>query len=83
MRIPTNAFFWGVPEWLKIAYSGTCLDVTHFPEIFKSSNLILRHPNTSTDAVEGLKEARRNKNATIHSQDVPETKILAQNHVFG
>jgi hypothetical protein len=61
MRIQTNTFFWGVPEWLKIAYSGTFLDVNHFPEIFKSSNLFLRHPDTSADAVEGLREARRYK----------------------
>ena len=53
--------FWGVPEWLKIVFSGTFLDVNHFPWKVKSSNLFLRHPSTSVDDVEGLKEARSDK----------------------
>ena len=42
-------------------FSGTFLDVNHFPGIVKSSNLFLRHPNTSADVVEGLEGALRNK----------------------
>ena len=42
-------------EWLKIVFSGTFLDVNHFQKIVKSSNLLLRHPNTSVYVVEGLK----------------------------
>ena len=42
-------------------FSDTFLDVNHFPGIVKSSNLLLRHPNTSVDVVEGLEEARRGK----------------------
>ena len=42
----------------KSCFFGTFLDVNHFPGIVKSSNLFLRHPNTSVDVVEGLKEAR-------------------------
>ena len=45
-------------EWLNIVFSGTFLDVNHFPEIVKSSNLFLRHPSTFADAAEGLEEAR-------------------------
>ena len=69
MRIQTNTFFWGVPEWLKIAYSGTFLDVNHFPEIVKSSNLFLKHPYTSLDVVEGLKGALQN---TLGNKSLPE-----------
>ena len=42
-------------------FFGTFLDVNHFPGIIKSSNLLLRHPNTSVDVVEGLEEARSDK----------------------
>ena len=41
----------------KIVFFGTFLDVNHFPGIIKSSNLLLRHPNTSVDVVEGLEGA--------------------------
>ena len=77
MRIQTNTFFWGVPEWLKIAYSGTFLDVNHFPGIVKSSNLLLRHPNTSVDVVEGSEEARRGKSCNTSLLGRPGT------HDFG
>ena len=60
-KINQYIFFGGVPEWLKIVFSGTFLDVNHFPGIAKSSNLFLRHPNTSVDVVEGLKEAKSDK----------------------
>ena len=42
-------------------FSGTFLGVNHFPEIVKSSNLLLRHPDTSVDVVEGFKEASSDK----------------------
>ena len=45
-------------EWLKIVFSGTFLDVNHFPGIVKSSNLFLRHPSTFADAAEVSEEAR-------------------------
>ena len=45
----------------KSRFFGTFLDVNHFPGIAKSSNLFLRHPNTSVDVVEGLKEASSDK----------------------
>ena len=63
-------------------FSGTCKDANRFTGIVKSSNLLLRHPNTSVDVVEGLEEARRVNRAINHFRDVPETKILAQNRVF-
>ena len=53
------------------------LDVNDFQGIVKSSNLLLRHPNTSVDVVEGLKEARRVHRAMNLFRDVPETMILA------
>ena len=39
-------------------FPGAFLDVNHFLEIVTSSNLLLRHPNTSVDGVEGLEEAK-------------------------
>ena len=42
-------------------FFGTFLDVNDFPGTVKSSNLILRHPNTSVDVVEGLEEAKSDK----------------------
>ena len=42
-------------------FSGTFLDVNDFPGIVKSSNLLLRHPDTSVDVAEGLEEARSDK----------------------
>ena len=42
-------------------FPGTFLDVNHFSGLVKSSNLLLRHPNTSVDVVEGLEEARSAK----------------------
>ena len=50
-----------VSVWVKIVFSGTFLDVNDFLGIGKSSNLFLRHPNTSVDVVEGLEEARNDK----------------------
>ena len=63
-------------------FSGTFLDVNDFPGIVKGSNLLLRHPDTSVDVVEGLQEDRRINHAINHFRDVPETMILAQNRVF-
>ena len=66
-------------------FSGTFLDVNHFPGMVKSSNLFLRHANTSVDVVdvvdvvEGLYVINH---AINHSRDVPETMILAQNLDF-
>ena len=48
-------------EWLKIVFSGTFLDVNHFPGIVKSSKLFLRHPSTFADAAKVLEEARSDK----------------------
>ena len=45
---------------LNIVFCGTFLDVNHFRKIVKSSNLLLRHPNTSVDVVEGWEGALRN-----------------------
>ena len=56
-----NTHIWGCHKRLQNAVCGTFLDVNHFLEIVTSSNLLLRHPNTSVDVVEGLKEARRYK----------------------
>ena len=63
-------------------FSGTFLDVNDFQKIVKNSNLLLRHPNTSVDVVEGLEETRRVNRAINHFRDVPESMILAQNRVF-
>ena len=63
-------------------FFGTFLDVNHFSGMVEGSNLLLRHPNTSVDVVEGLEEARRVNRAINHFRDVPETMILAQNRVF-
>ena len=56
--------------------SGTFLDVHLFPGIVKSSNLLLRHPNTSVDVVEGLEGAlrkrSRNKSLPGRPRRVPE-----------
>ena len=48
----------------------------------KSSNLFLRHPNTSVDAVEGLEEARSDKSRYKSLPGRPENMILAQNSAF-
>ena len=56
-----NTNIWGCQKRLQNAVVGTFLDVNHFIEIVTSSNLLLRHPNTSVDVVEGLKEAKRDK----------------------
>ena len=56
-----NTNIWGCQKRLQNAVFGTFLDVNHFLEIVKSSNLLLRHPNTSVDVVEGLKEAKSDK----------------------
>ena len=56
--------FRDVPETMILApnrVSGTFLDVNHFPGIVKSSNLLVSHPNTSVDIVEGMEEARSGK----------------------
>ena len=49
---------WGRPKntifRLKIAISGTFLDLAHSLGLVKSSNLVRRHPSTSADVVEGL-----------------------------
>ena len=58
-------------------FSGTFLDVNDFPGIVKSSNLFLRHPNTSVDVVEGLKEALRDKSRNKSISGRP------GNHDFG
>ena len=42
---------------LKIVFCGTFLDVNHFRKIVKSSNFLLRHPNTFVNVVEGLEGA--------------------------
>ena len=47
--------------WLEIVFSCTFLDVNHLPGIVKSSNMFLRHPNTSVGVVEGLEEVGRGK----------------------
>ena len=57
-------------------FSGTFLDVNHFLEIVKSSNLFLRHPNTSVVVVEGLEESTRGKSRNKSLRDVPKTMIL-------
>ena len=62
-------------------FSGTFPDVNDFPGIIKSSNLLLRHPKTFVDVVEGLEVARRVNRAINHFRDVPEPMILAQNRV--
>ena len=69
-------------EWLKIVFSGTFLDVNHFSGIVKSSNLLLRHPNTSVDVVGGLQEARSDKSRNESLKGRSETMILAQHRVF-
>jgi hypothetical protein len=56
-----NTNIWRCQKRLQNAVFGTFLDVNHFLEIVTSSNLLLRHPNTSVDVVEGLKEAKRDK----------------------
>ena len=56
-----NTSFWRCQKRLQNAVFGTFLDVNRFPEIVKSSNLLLRHPNTSVDVVEGLEEASSDK----------------------
>ena len=61
---------------------GTFLDVTHFLRGVKSSNLFLRHPNTSVDVVEGLEEARSDKSRYKSLPGRPENMILAQNSAF-
>ena len=53
-----NTNIWGCPKRLQNAVFGTFLYVNHFLEIVTSSNLFLRHPNTSVDVVEGLKQAK-------------------------
>ena len=45
--------------------------------MFKSSNLLLRHPNTSVDVVEGLEEARSDKSRNKSLPGRPRT------HDFG
>ena len=52
---------WRCQKRLQNAVFGTFLDVNHYLEIVTSSNLLLRHPNTSVDVVEGLKEANSDK----------------------
>ena len=49
-------------------FSGTFLDVNDFSGIVKSSNLLLRHPNTSVDVVEGLEGVNP---AINHIRDSP------------
>ena len=63
-------------------FSGTFLDVYDFPGIVKSSNLLLRHFNTSVDVVEGLEEAAWGKSRNKSLPGSPETMILAQNRDF-
>ena len=56
-----NTNIWRCQKRLQNAVFGTFLDVTHFLEIVSSLNLLLRHPNTSVDVVEGLEEAKSDK----------------------
>ena len=63
-------------------FFGTFLDVNRFSGMVKSSNLFLRHPNTSVDVVEGLKEARSDTSRNKSLSGRPETLILAQDRVF-
>ena len=58
-------------------FFGTFLDVNHFSGMVKSSNLFLRHPNTSVDVVEGLKEARSDNSLNKSMSGRP------GNHDFG
>ena len=76
--------FRDVPEPMILAQSrvfGTFLGVNDFLEIGESSNLFLRHPNTSVDVVEGFKEARSDKSRNKSLPGRPETMIVAQNRV--
>ena len=45
---------------VRIVFCGTFLGVNHFRKIVKSSNLLLRHPNTFVNVVEGLERALLN-----------------------
>ena len=77
-------YVWDVPEIMILAQnlvSGTCLDVNHFQKIVKSSNMLLRHANTSVNVVEGLEENRKVNHAINNFRDVSATMILAQNRV--
>ena len=58
------------------------MDVNDFIGIVKSSNLFLRHPNTSADVVEGLEGALRKKSRNKSRPGRPQTMILAQNRDF-
>ena len=58
-------------------FSGTFLDVNHFPGIVKSSNLLLGHPKPSVDVVVWLKAARNGKSCNTSLLGRPGT------HDFG
>jgi len=63
-------------------FSGTFLDVNHFSGMVESSNLLLRHPNTSVDVVEGLKEARSDKSRNKSLPGRPGNHDFRSNRVF-
>ena len=65
-----------------LGYSDTFLDLIHLLEGVNCSNLFLRRPNTSVDAVEGLEEARSDKSRYKSLPGRPENMILAQNSAF-
>ena len=63
-------------------FSGTFLDVNHFPGIVKSSNLFLRHHETSVDVVDVVEGASSDTSRNKSLPGRPETMILAQDRVF-
>ena len=59
---------------LKIAISGTFLDLAHSLGLVKSSNLVRRHPSTSADVLEGLDVVQSDEITIISLWGRPKSK---------